>query len=286
MILPKPVEQFLFGLQLSVKGCICALGATQVWVKHKQCYTVLLSIILCLYLVCFLLYIPFFIMVYIASFLIDVNQYLGDTTFQNQSWLLFSSVSFYIPLVIVFVTQYLLPSFSDDVFFAALNTLEPQKSQNYQLTTSIGFWSIWWLRIRRFLRLSTWSFVAYLLSLIPYVGWMVFPVAQFYLISKIFGKRSAGVISIVLLIVPSLHPLSWPLLRILLGARALAIEVLEPYFSRFGYEKIKLVEKHHQPILLGFAVPFLVLMSVPILGPLFYGLVQASAAVLLVGMEL
>jgi uncharacterized protein involved in cysteine biosynthesis len=75
------------------------------------------------------------------------------------------------------------------------------------------------------------------------------------------------------------------LVKILFGTRALAIEILDPYFSRFGYERIKLVESQNQAVLLGFAAPFLFLMSIPVLGPLFWGLVQASAAVLMLATE-
>ena len=65
------------------------------------------------------------------------------------------------------------------------------------------------------------------------------------------------------------------------GARALAIECLEPYFARFGYDKIRDFEKRNRALMLGFSLPFLLLMSVPVFGPLCWGAVQACAALLL-----
>lgn len=230
------------------------------------------------------MYIPIYISLYCASFVLDVEKWFGETTLRYQAEQIFANVSFYIPLVIVFVTQYLLPSFSEDVFFATFSILHPEKSETYQSRDGIGFWNLLWRRVKRFLRLSLWSIATYCLSLIPFVGWMVFPVAQFYMISKIFGLKTGAVFSMFLLF-PPLQQYSWSLLKLLFGARALALETLDPYFSRFGYDKIKLVERRHQPLLLGFATPLLFLMAVPILGPLFWGMVQASAAVLLLATE-
>jgi hypothetical protein len=102
---------------------------------------------------------------------------------------------------------------------------------------------------------------------------------------QIFGYKTAAAFS-TLLLFPSLRAYSWPTVKVLFGARALAIETLDPYFSRFGYEKIKLVERPHQPVLIGFAAPYLFVMAVPLVGPLLWGTVQASAAVLLLGIEL
>jgi len=230
------------------------------------------------------MYIPIYLTLYFVSFVVDVDTWVGDTTLRYQAELIFASVSFYIPLVIVFVTQYLLPSFSEDVFFATFSTLHPAKSELYQSREAVRFWALLWRRVRRFLRLSLLSIATYCLSYVPFVGWMVFPIAQFYMISKIFGLKT-GALFAVFLLFPPLQTYSWTLLKVLFGARALALETLDPYFSRFGYDKIKVVERRHQPILLGFATPLLFLMSVPFLGPLFWGLVQASAAVLLLATE-
>jgi len=281
----RPLIQFIHGLRLCFKGAYYAITTREVWRHHRNCYLVLISIILCLYIACFALYTPVFLMLHISSYFFDVEKWVGDTSLRVQFSQLITNVSFFIPLVTVFVTQYLLPQFPDDVFFTTLSILDPVKSETYRAVAPLGFWSILYLRFRRFLRISAWSLFTYCLSLIPVVGWMVIPVAQFYLVSKIFGYKTAAVFTLFLLI-PSLHSYSWPTVKVLFGARALAIEMLDPYFSRFGYEKVKLVERPHQPVLLGFAAPFLFLMAVPLVGPLLWGLVQASAAVLLLGLEL
>jgi len=285
ILLKHPVSQFLLGVRLCVQGCLYALANKRVWAEHRRCFKILLAIILCIYFICFLVYIPIYISLYFVSFLVDVEKWVGNSTLSQQAWLIFASISFYIPLVIVFVTQYLLPSFSEDVFFATFSLLDPSRSEVYHATKPVGFWALLWRRVKRFLRLSLWSIAAYCLSFLPGVGWMVFPAAQFYMISKIFGLKT-GIAFSFLILFPPLHVHSWSVVKVLFGARALAIETLDPYFSRFGYDKIKMVERQYQPVLLGFATPFLFLMAVPILGPLFWGMVQASASVLLLATEL
>lgn len=284
MQVPLPLSQFVLGLRLCLQGCYYAIITPQVWKKHKECYLILLSVILCLYLVCFILYIPVYISIFLVSYFINVEQWIGDTSPQYQAVQLFTGISLYIPLIIVFVTQYLIPSFSDDVFFATLNTLSPVKSEIYQATPAPGFWATWFRRIRRFLRLLALSGAAYLLSLVPYVGWIILPLTQFYLVSKIFDYKSAAIYTIILHLFPTLRIYSWPLAKLLIGARALSIETLDPYLSRFGYAKLRTGVEW--PVLIGFSVPFVVLMSVPVVGPLCWGLVQASSAVLLLSTKL
>lgn len=280
-----PLKQLMYGLRLCFKGSYYAITTREVWRHHDKCYTVLLAIILCLYIACFILYMPVFIALQVSAYFFDVEQWFGDISVKAQALQLIMNVSFFIPLVTVFVTQYLLPQFPDDVFFSTLSKLDPQKSETYRAVTAMGFWSVLALRSRRFIRLSFYSLVTYCLSLLPFVGWMVIPVAQFYLISKIFGYKTAVVFSTFQLI-PSLRVYAWPTVKVLFGARALALEMLDPYFSRFGYDKVKLVERPHQAVLIGFAGPFLFLMAIPLVGPLMWGMVQASSSVLLLGIEL
>ena len=91
--------------------------------------------------------------------------------------------------------------------------LDPPKSESYRTVEAMGFWSILSRRIRRFLRLSFWSLVTYCLSLIPFVGWMVIPLAQFYLVSKVnpfcllflFSLTFEKLIYIYFVYLPPLH---------------------------------------------------------------------------------
>jgi len=130
------------------------------------------------------------------------------------------------------------------------------------------------------LKVLLFSSLAYFLSFLPFVGGFVIPCFQFYIVSKIFGyKYSLALVATFFL--PFLKPYAWPFLQILFGARAVAIESLEPYFTRFGYDKIKVFEKDNRALIFGFSLPLLLLMSIPILGPIFWGLVQASAVLLL-----
>jgi len=274
-----PLSRFFFGVELCLKGCWASLTSRKVRDEHRKCFTILLAIIVCMYIVGFLFYLPIYVTLYLLSFFIEAEKWIGDGTLRYQATMIFSALSFYIPLVTVFVTQYLIPNFSEDLFFATFSTLQPVRSEKLRTFPLVSFWSALWLRVKRFLRLSVFSALTYCLSYLPFLGWMVFPLAQFFMVAKVFGYKTSAAFSLFLLY-PPLQAYSFSLLSILFGARALAIETLDPYFSRYGYDKIKIVEKTHQPELIGFAVPFLFLLSIPIAGPLFWGLVQASAGLL------
>jgi len=201
-------------------------------------------------------------------------------TFVEMASELLYTTTFLIPLLTIFVTQYLLPSFAEDVFFASLRPRNPALVNMLEQTQPLGYWSIMWKKAKRLLRVALFSLVAYALSFLPFVGVLVIPAFQFYITSKIFGYKFSLLLALGFFF-SFLKPFAWPFLQILFGARALAIESLDPYFARFGYDKIRVFEQSNRALILGFSTPFLLLMSVPILGPLCWGMVQACAALLL-----
>lgn len=96
----------------------------------------------------------------------------------------------------------------------------------------------------------------------------------------LFVAMSVGVFAISF--VPIAGTVVAPVLQAYFTARALGWELLDPYFDKLGLgfdEQRKLV-RDHQGALLGFALPWSFVMAIPFLGPVLFGLAQASAGVL------
>jgi CysZ protein len=89
---------------------------------------------------------------------------------------------------------------------------------------------------------------------------------------------------LLLSLIPVLGSIAGPALQAWRTAIALGWELLDPYFDKLGYtrEQQRALLRRHQPALLGFALPFVFVMAVPLIGPLVFGLAQAAIASLVV----
>jgi len=153
-----------------------------------------------------------------------------------------------------------------------------------------------------------------LLTLTPYIGPLVSPVALFILTLPTLGPRVAAVMAVLLSLAP--WSLSYWLVRSWFATNALVRELLEPYYSRVTLEderyderkgsqgeeeekerekevethramkemelglKSKLIDDRMELSMVGFGMCQLLLLSVPIVGPIFLILSQGSAAIL------
>lgn len=95
-----------------------------------------------------------------------------------------------------------------------------------------------------------------------------------------FFAQSIGVFA--LSFVPIVGAIGAPILQTWITARALSWELLEPYFDKLALDRrgqARVLDEHRM-VTVGFALPFVFLMAVPIVGPLVFGLAQGSAALL------
>jgi predicted PurR-regulated permease PerM len=130
-----------------------------------------------------------------------------------------------------------------------------------------------------------------LVSLFPYVGPLAVVLAEFFLFQRMMGMWAAVTFSVVAVVLKKFSLFS--VLKYFLASRSLSLELLSPYLERVSSnENSKDLfvhrlrqsqrQKHrYSGLLLGFGVFWLVLLSQPLVGPLFWGLAQGSAAVLL-----
>ena len=86
----------------------------------------------------------------------------------------------------------------------------------------------------------------------------------------------------MLALVPVLGVLLGPLAQLWFGSRMLSWELLDPYFERRGLDHAnqRATMRAHRATMFGFGAPWTLLLAIPILGPLGFGLAQAGAALL------
>ncbi|KAJ5668217.1 uncharacterized protein N7477_006787 [Penicillium maclennaniae] len=120
----------------------------------------------------------------------------------------------------------------------------------------------------------------YLLSLTPVVGRFVMPAASFYTFRTHVGTAPAAAIFGAGLILPKSYIVRF--LHTYFASRSLMRELLEPYFRRvkFTSEQKKRWFRDREGVLFGFAFGFTVILKVPFIGVLMYGVAEASTAYL------
>jgi hypothetical protein len=150
----------------------------------------------------------------------------------------------------------------------------------------------------RFGRRAGISLAIYALSFIPYVGRFVLPAASFYTFNNAVGLTPAMVIFGSSMFLPKRYIVMF--LQSYFSSRSLMRELvrlpslpyralvtnsyqLEPYFSRVRYtkEQKKLWFRDREGVLFGFGVGFFILVKIPLVGVLVYGIAEASTAYLI-----
>lgn len=153
------------------------------------------------------------------------------------------------PVVALFVVNAVFPFLGERVFFAGMRQVAPARADELSALPGLSFaQSLVDALLRMALFLVT-SAALFVLSFVPVLGSVGGPVLQAWRTALAFG---------------------W--------------ELLDPYFDKLGYtreQQRELLRKHQSP-LLGFALPFVLVMAVPIIGPLVFGLAQAAIAVLVI----
>jgi len=122
----------------------------------------------------------------------------------------------------------------------------------------------------------------YLATFIPYIGPLVLPVSSIYSLNSVTGPLPAGVFAFCSLFIFS-KSLTVRILQTYFASRSLVRDLLEPYFSRlpFTAEQKRRWFRDREGLLLGFGVGWMLLVKVPLVGVLVYGIAEASTAYLI-----
>jgi len=145
-------------------------------------------------------------------------------------------------------TGLIVPLLGERILVAALRPLDPARAQLLDAAAGLPVGTQILASLRRLLRFIAWSMLALLASFIPIVGAVV-----------------------------------GPTLEVFVAARFLGWELLEPAFSKIemSFKAQRSYLAGHRWLLIGFALPFVPGMAVPLLGPALFALAQAGTAVLL-----
>jgi CysZ protein len=148
------------------------------------------------------------------------------------------------PLLAVFVVNIAFPMFNQGVFLAGMKAFDPERAAILGARPGMAIPRAAGIATVRLLVFFGLSLCLFFVGLIPVVGTIVATVGEVYLLA-----RTA----------------SW--------------ELMDPYFDVLDirYAEQREFVREHRKCLLGFGLPVALLLAIPILGPLGFGLAQAAA---------
>ncbi|KAL1844079.1 hypothetical protein VTJ49DRAFT_4931 [Mycothermus thermophilus] len=135
--------------------------------------------------------------------------------------------------------------------------------------------------LQRVIRRGAISLAVFGASHVPYIGRLVLPAVSFWTFKKAAGIGPATVIFGVGTLLT--RRLLVVFLQAYFASRALVRELLEPYFARvrFTPEEKRKWFRAREGLLFGFGIGFYVLLKLPLVGVLVYGIAEASTAYLI-----
>lgn len=169
------------------------------------------------------------------------------------------------------------PSDLRDMYYPNLKTYRTRDGSTHSESTAQAVSMFLW----RFLRKGVISLAVFSLSYVPVIGRFVLPAASFYTFNQAVGLGPASVIFGTGIFLPRRYLVIF--LQTYFSSRSLMRELLEPYFSRVHFTKQQ--KKHwfrsRGGVLFGFGLGFYVLVKIPLVGVLIYGIAEASTAYLI-----
>ncbi len=153
------------------------------------------------------------------------------------------------PLLALMVVNAFLPFLGERAFLGALRVLDPARADRLEASEGLSFAGGLSSSLRRLVHFVALTLLAFGTTLIPLVGVILGPVLQLWATS-----------------------------------RALTWELLDPYFDMQGlsYADQRSYLRGNRRAVFGFGLPLSFVLGLPFVGPLCFGLAQASAALLIV----
>lgn len=164
-----------------------------------------------------------------------------------------------------------------DMYYPNLRQYSTRDGSTHTTSTAEAVSMFFWRSGRKALI----SLAVYSLSYLPVVGRFVLPAASFYTTNKAIGLGPASVIFGTGLFLPKRYIVIF--LQAYFSSRRLMRELLEPYFARVHLTKEQKRNwfRSREGLLFGFGIGFYILLRVPLLGVLIYGVAEASTAYLI-----
>lgn len=140
--------------------------------------------------------------------------------------------------------------------------------------------------LSRFARKAVLSLIVYAASFVPYVGRLVLPAASFWTFKRAVGLGPASLIFGTGILLPRRYLVVF--LQSYYASRNLVRDLLDPYFKRivFTAEEKRKWFRSREGLLFGFGIGFYLLLKVPLVGVLIYGIAEAVGSLDSVSMRL
>ncbi|MEZ4427349.1 MAG: EI24 domain-containing protein [Nannocystaceae bacterium] len=153
------------------------------------------------------------------------------------------------PVLALFAVNIIFPMLSERVFFAGMRELDPERAAALEEAEGMSVTRSIKMSVARMLYFLGWTLLAFVLALIPVIGALLGPAVQFWMTARI---------------------MTWELLDPVFDKRDMDLHAQRGFLRRNGASMV------------GFGLPYGFLMSLPLVGPLFFGLAQAAVASLYV----
>lgn len=150
------------------------------------------------------------------------------------------------PILAIFTVNIAFPFFNEGVFLAGLRTIDPERAAALEAKPGMPLAPAAGIATWRLVKFVGLTIALFMLGLVPVIGSVAASVLQLWLTS-----------------------------------RTVAWELLDPYFDRLDirYAEQKTMVAQLRKPLLGFGLPVSLLLAIPLLGPLTFGLAQAAAGI-------
>lgn len=164
-----------------------------------------------------------------------------------------------------------------DMYYPNLRQYSTRDGSTHSTSTAEAVSMFLWRSIRK----ASISLAVYSLTYVPVVGRFVLPAASFYTFKEAVGLGPASIIFGTGILLPKRTLVIF--LQSYFASRRLVRELLEPYFARirFTSEQKRHWFRSREGLLFGFGIGFYILLRVPLLGVLIYGIAEASTAYLI-----
>ncbi|KAK9763525.1 hypothetical protein K7432_009706 [Basidiobolus ranarum] len=284
----KTVSEITKGFKLAYEGIISSFRNPQLRIWFLWSFLILSGFLVIVYILThYLILLPLKILQW-SNFLLSYISHHDYNSIDLALSKIIVSVKGAIaatPFVGLLFVRYLYPKPLDKVFMTSLKT----SSDIYFLQLSqfpyhVDYWKEMKRYFARTIRRLRLLLTVYILSSIPVLGVWVTPLASAWLTSRALGKPLAYTLALASFLFPSFKPYSVYTLSYFYGCRALAWELLEPYFCRVVVTNSERYQWFlpNQIITLSFSIIFYSLMYIPYIGPCFFILGQAAVPTLLI----
>ncbi|KAJ5210609.1 hypothetical protein N7491_010416 [Penicillium cf. griseofulvum] len=290
------------GFQLTVVGTVRALSNPELF-KHdhfrQAALAVAIGIVIQLIIQIPILSVKF--SVYVLSWVINLERAVWDNKLLNGLEFMSKSV-LQVPFLLMTLMRYVTPTL-DEIFMQSIQWVDMTYIQKHKSEDPHKLRSLYYPNLiqysrkggssvsrpipkalksffNRYAKKTGMMLGIYLLSMVMIIGRFVMPAVSFYTFRSHVGSTPAAAIFGVGLILPKKYIVMF--LHTYFASRSLMRELLEPYFWRIKFtpEQKRRWFRDREGVLFGFAFAFTVLLRIPYIGVLMYGIAEASTAYL------